>query len=49
MERVAFTMKLPPDATPVNARRPAEIADLVDPGTGPAGGFRRLEEVFRLD
>ncbi len=50
MERVASTMKLPPDATPVNARGRAEVAALIDPCTDPATGFhRRLEEVFRLD
>jgi len=38
------------DASPVNARWQAEMADLIDPLIDPATGFhQRLEEIFRLD
>ncbi len=38
------------DASPVNARWQAAMADLIDPLIDPATGFhQRLDEVFRLD
>jgi L-rhamnose mutarotase len=38
------------DASPVNARWQAEMADLIDPLTDPATGFhQRLEEIFHLE
>ena len=38
------------DASAVNARWQAEMADLIDPLTDPATGFhQRLDEVFHLD
>jgi len=38
------------DASPVNARWQAEMADLIDPMIDPATGFhQRLDEIFRLD
>jgi len=38
------------DASPVNARWQAEMAELIDPLTDPLTGFHeRLEEVFHLD
>ena len=45
-ERFRATM----DASPVNARWQAEMADLIDPLIDPATGFhQRLIEVFHLD
>jgi L-rhamnose mutarotase len=38
------------DASPVNARWQAEMAELIEPMTDPLTGFhKRLEEIFHLD